>query len=480
VLQCQNPTTANMILNMMLNMADVRPSGQSDLLPEDWQSQVIRAYQAFDVNPLDDFDLDGVDELALFGGKLDPDFLREKAKQQMRDVKGKFREMRARLPGKKKDKAGGPGEVDPFEPPIRRPAREIKPNQPAKPVPAEKKPPRTDVYKGRARDSEGRVIFTEDDLQWFKGENSLVHHLVDSTDADGNPVKALTKEREALHRELVNRVLDGIEPPKGRNPLQIFLGGGPGSGKTSATQTVSDFPKTREMKDYGSKPPGEAALIDADGFKAEMPEWGQPNPQESTQFVHGESGLLADLALDEAQRRKVDIVLDGTGDSGEKAGKAKIQKARDAGFDVAAMYVTAPASESMMRAVSRAIATGRMVKPEIVDRIHKDVSDTFGKIKGEFGDKVDLYDADVPRGAAGLPIIRDGKIVDQAKYDEFMAKREIEFETSVKDAIARAKDPSKEFNHTKDMTADQVRAKTIEILEDELDAYTKARKSLQK
>jgi len=36
-------------------------------------------------------------EFALFGGRLDPDFLRRKAEDQLRDIKGRFREMRARI-----------------------------------------------------------------------------------------------------------------------------------------------------------------------------------------------------------------------------------------------------------------------------------------------------------------------------------------------------------------------------------------------
>lgn len=63
---------------------------QTDL-PADWEAQVVRAYATFSNDPLD-----GMDEFGIWG-KLDPDFLSEKAKRQLRDLKGRFREMRARI-----------------------------------------------------------------------------------------------------------------------------------------------------------------------------------------------------------------------------------------------------------------------------------------------------------------------------------------------------------------------------------------------
>jgi hypothetical protein len=70
-----------------------------DPFPQEWQDQIIRAYTVFGVDPFDHLDMDGADEFGLFGGfkKLSKQFLSEKAKEQLRDVKGMFREMRGRL-----------------------------------------------------------------------------------------------------------------------------------------------------------------------------------------------------------------------------------------------------------------------------------------------------------------------------------------------------------------------------------------------
>jgi hypothetical protein len=56
-----------------------------DALPEDWEFQIARAYGVL-----------APDEFGIWG-KLDFDFLSEKAKKQLRDVKGQFRDMRGRL-----------------------------------------------------------------------------------------------------------------------------------------------------------------------------------------------------------------------------------------------------------------------------------------------------------------------------------------------------------------------------------------------
>lgn len=57
-------------------------------LPEDWESQIIRAYTVF-----------GAEEFGIWG-RLDPKFLSEKAKGQLRDIEGKFREMRGKIAGR--------------------------------------------------------------------------------------------------------------------------------------------------------------------------------------------------------------------------------------------------------------------------------------------------------------------------------------------------------------------------------------------
>jgi hypothetical protein len=59
----------------------------------DWEAQIVRAYNTFGIDPLDGT------EFGLFGGRLSPSFLREKAERQIRDALGRWRAMRGRLDG---------------------------------------------------------------------------------------------------------------------------------------------------------------------------------------------------------------------------------------------------------------------------------------------------------------------------------------------------------------------------------------------
>lgn len=74
-----------------------------DELPENWETQVARAYTTFGVDPLE------ADEFGLFGRigeALDVDFLRRKAKQQLRDAVGRWVEERGELPTEHEEPRG--------------------------------------------------------------------------------------------------------------------------------------------------------------------------------------------------------------------------------------------------------------------------------------------------------------------------------------------------------------------------------------
>ena len=40
---------------------------------------------------------------------------------------------------------------------------------------------------------------------------------------------------------------------------------------------MPNYPVVRELHETTTKPPGEAVLIDPDGVKKRLPEWGQPD-----------------------------------------------------------------------------------------------------------------------------------------------------------------------------------------------------------
>ena len=193
-----------------------------------------------------------------------------------------------------------------------------------------------------------------------------------------NPDGTFTPERTALHQSVINDILAGHQPQE--HPVATFFGGGPASGKSTALEATAP----------------DAAVIDPDAIKARLPEYQQmldaKDPQ-AAQYVHEESSLLAKRAMAEAQKRRINYVLDGTGDSSVDKLAAKVNGARRAGYMTDGKYVTVDTNTAVQRAMDRAKATGRMVPESVIRETHKAVSDTYPKaMKMGLFDRTELWD----------------------------------------------------------------------------------------
>jgi len=454
-------------------------------LPSDWERSVLRAYEIFSIDPLDGDSLGGADEFGFFG-KLSPEFLKKKAEEQLRDPEGKFRQVRARMKIGGKDKGGGKvADINAPELPAKKlkivsDAPKLPSKEPAVAAPPKKggipDPPK--AYEGWPRSVDGRVIMDWDNvMKWMDGahhagKHSLLEHIEDSVDHLGNPVKVLSKEREAVHQELVRKTLEGIRPvPLGEKLRALFLGGGPGAGKTTATKQLEDFPDARALPDYEKRPPGDAAMIAADDYKMALPDWNKWDPASAGGYAHNESLLIADAARDAAIKGRLNMVVDGTGDGGEDIVREKIASAQSAGYTAEGVYVTVPTDEAMVRALTRGLETGRNLSLHHLWLTHKGVSrdvNTLLKEKEKVGyDNFDLFDSDVGLTDEPIPIIENGKIVNLKKYDDFIKKMDESKAELFDHALERARDPKRKFRETGNLSADEVRSSVIAMLEEE-------------
>jgi len=448
-------------------------------LPEDWDIQVIRAYQTFG-------HLDGADEFG-FLPRMSIAELREKAEKQLRDAAGRWRDMRGRIGEKINEVRGRRDDSNDS-------AIEAWRSASTAPFPRNKEGAAIpDLYKNYKRDADGRAILSPEELGTDflnpKRPSTMDRWIEDSTDENGNPVKVLNKDREMLHRELAGRILDCIEARDFLHPHQTFLGGGSGAGKGTATKQLPGYPKVRELDEYKPGCEGDsptAALLDSDALKTAFPEWGKPDLEHAAAFAHEESSFLMKKALAVAQERRLDIVLDGTGDGKVHAMKAKIQQADKEGYSTSAIYVTVPTKEGIVRAIVRGLVSkklqsegvkGRLVLPTMVSDIHGQVSGIFPHVKNDFG-RVDLYDANVPYGKTAPAIISNGETKDQGKLDAFLAKADEDTLENLQDALAWAKNPQRGFRDelkSKGMTGAELRAETIRLLEEAILAEKRAR-----
>lgn len=178
-----------------------------------------------------------------------------------------------------------------------------------------------------------------------------------------------TDERKRLHDEIMEKALKGLKPPKG-NKRVLFMAGGPASGKSSALA----LPENQDMQ------PDQAAEIDPDAIKAQLPEYQEMvagGDKYAATGAHEESSDLSKRILAEAMTRGLNVLRDGTGDSNPGKFARQMQEMKDAGYDINVFYVNAPTDVAIDRATSRARRTGRWVPTPEIRKQHKHVSMNF-------------------------------------------------------------------------------------------------------
>lgn len=231
--------------------------------------------------------------------------------------------------------------------------------------------------------------------------------------ADGS----FTPERQALHDKIVEDAVKDIPPAQG-TPRFFMLGGGPASGKSMALASGAigdDVPNADE-----------AVFINADDIKTLLPEGAEMladgNPDWAA-YTHEESSYLAKRIQAAAIERKQDFVLDGTGDNSPQSVLAKINAARDQGYEVDSVYVTCDTDTAVQRANDRGDQTGRYVAEPIVRATHRAVSEVYPQVAKEF-DHTELVDTNggsprlIARGTRG----NDLDILDPLAYQAFLDK----------------------------------------------------------
>jgi predicted ABC-type ATPase len=222
-----------------------------------------------------------------------------------------------------------------------------------------------------------------------------------------------TAERAAIHDDIVRSILDDI--PVSDDPTFTMMGGGSAAGKGHHINGGH----VRGIK------PGRYAKIDSDEIKRLLPETDRmiaAGDETWAAFTHEESSYLAKRTMRAARERRVDYMLDGTGDGSVGSVMKKIEEARAAGYKTNGAYVTVPYEEALAREAARAAATGRKVPLDILHRTHGGVSRVLPEVVDEF-DTIALFDTstEIPtlilRGEGGVH-----RIVNRSMWDDFRAK----------------------------------------------------------
>ena len=197
------------------------------------------------------------------------------------------------------------------------------------------------------------------------------------------------ENRQKLHKKILNDLFlhaNMAKPKAGEKPTFMVLGGRGGSGKSKFNGLVYDKDKY--------------IVLDADAIKEMLPEYKGYNAFE----VHEESSDILKKALKIAQKRGLNVVLDGTMKSLGSTEK-KVKSFNDAGYNIEMYYMHLPREKAAERAIGRFMGdNGRYVPLEILLDM-KDNEENFDKLK-HYASKWAFYNNDVP-SKENKPILID-------------------------------------------------------------------------
>jgi predicted ABC-type ATPase len=245
--------------------------------------------------------------------------------------------------------------------------------------------------------------------EFLKLSESSGKNYVTGRTPEGIPI--FTPERAALHDRIV---MDILAPYKAsENPTYTMLGGGPASGKTTALGKIAGF---------GDK---NVAKIDPDEIKGMIPEYKSMQAAKdlnAAAFVHEESSYIAKRVQQAAFERRVNVLLDGTGNGSIEGLVAKMSAAQANGYQVRAYYATISVDEAIIRSTDRAIKSGREVPITKITETHASVSKVF-PTAARNANEIELYDT-TTRTPRLIARGRDGtlEVLDREAYQVFLEK----------------------------------------------------------
>ena len=246
------------------------------------------------------------------------------------------------------------------------------------------------------------------------GKSTADGKLIDTMGVYHDPeTNKWTEEREQLHKEISSKYLKGKTSVD--QPVAILFGGGGGAGKS----TIKNSGALGDVSNYVN--------IDADEMKGDLPEYREMlanKVQNAAAVAHEETSYLSKKVHNDAGTKKMNVILDGTGDSGMNSVMKKVKKMREHGAKVVAHYVTVDTETAVQRNRARYEKTGRYVPEEMLRRAHRNVSQIVPElIKNKVFDEFTLWDTNGKKSKR-IAYLEKGelKITDKKAWDRFIAK----------------------------------------------------------
>ena len=219
-------------------------------------------------------------------------------------------------------------------------------------------------------------------IHQFVKENYFVSDGHTQTQDFYKTSKGYTKERQKLHKKIIQSIVDSANKPKnGEKPIAILMGGGSASGK-GTLRTSLVVPR---LKSAGIN----VGISDCDEIKAQLPEYEhfrKQDPESAAYRVHEESMDISMKAMDELVKNGKNLLFDGTMKDVDKYSSI-IDKLHKAGYQVQIIGSDIPVDLAIERSNKRAKTTGRKVPEGIIRGSHGGFAVTYPQLLS----KVDGY-----------------------------------------------------------------------------------------
>lgn len=217
-------------------------------------------------------------------------------------------------------------------------------------------------------------------------------------------------DRKELHDRIINSFLGGHQRQEQQTVL--FTAGGPASGKSTGGGTNPD----------GDILPADAVKVDVDLIRTWLPEYRMMRAERDQQgniIKHGDPAIASsthdeatDIAREitrQALEQRLNIVVDGTGNTAPGVFGGKHKRFKDAGYNVHVALFDVPTDKAVQRAVVRAHRTDRFLPPKFIRKKHEGVATAH--LVWRNSDNVDqwsAYSTDVPKGAPVIKLAEGG------------------------------------------------------------------------
>ena len=172
-----------------------------------------------------------------------------------------------------------------------------------------------------------------------------------------------SREKEREHQDIVDHFLADHKPQEEK--VALFMAGGSASGKSTALKLAAAEGRMLSAPD--------AVLVNADDIKEQMKDYKmmkEAKDPAAAAVVHEESSDIAKELLSEAKKRNLNVIIDGTGNSGGKKFMDKIVDLKDNGYKIKIFMVDLPTNIAIERAVKRGDKDGRYVAESEIRRMH--------------------------------------------------------------------------------------------------------------